>query len=318
MSTLRRFGRNGAKVQLQSPMGSGSDFVVTAIGSCRIMGPLRHLEAEQKITLNQTGVYGYSHSSGEVRRHIGHLLNRTSPPKELLPLLAPSNNTSEDRSVASANSDYYVFELSSAKEVSIDGHPVQLNYFKRHFSNFFSDLYRTRAFWLTAKRRNPTEMKDFLSGIPEFRRLPETSQSLLCKTELSLTTADKLKADIDAIRLSVADHLFVTHFGAVTPAGSQLQARAEYLEMLRTALSEVGANWFDPTQTVAKFGQSSAIDQSNNSLSHYTPAFEKRLGQLLWQNHLNPTRHEQRLDAELRHRIKANARERAKDMQPAT
>ncbi len=317
MTDLTLVHRHRNKGSKQTPPKDTSPFKTTAIGSCRVVGPLRYLEAAKKLKLDQSGVYGYSHSSGEVRLHLSHVLEATQPPKHLMPVLAPTAATTTQSSKNRQPVDFFVFEFSSAKEISIDGHPVQLNYFNRHFKTFLSDVDRARAFWTHAKRRKPTQMHDFLKGIAEYQKLPETSQQLLRSTELEMTSLNRLARDIEAIRLAASDHLIVTHFDAITLDGSPLFGRSEYLKLLRRALREVGANWFDPTGSVAEFGQSQALDTTNNSLSHFSPAFEKHLGDIWWEGHIKPFCVERRLDADLRRRIRATADEKTREMQTA-
>ncbi len=281
---------------------------VTAIGSCRIVGPMRLMQNTQPVILNQSGVYGYSHSSTELRQHLTHLLNGTRPPAHLMPVISPVTGSEAKAGTLHSRSDYYVFELSSAKRISVEGHPVQLNYLNRHFRDFFSDTARTRAFWACAKDKNTRKMTAFLKDLPEYRSRTSSDQDILRKVVIDTTTPDQLRLDIDAIKSTVPEHLFVTHFDAVTKDGTPLKARADYLAMAREALNECGANWFDPSPGVAAFGQGLALEDDLGSLSHFSHSFEQYLSANWWDRFIAPVYQEQRLDADLRTRIRNTAR----------
>lgn len=303
-----RLVTSGDAIPYRSLQDSHFDmFSATAIGSCRIIGPMRLMQKTEPMILNQSGVYGYSHSCTEVRQHLAHILNGTRPPRHLMPVLAPGMTSDIERETLHKPSDFYVFELSSAKRVSVDGHPVQLNYLNRHFREFFSDTARTRAFWGYAKKHDQSKMREFLSGISEYDRLPSEDQEILQKTELRMTDPDQLRLDIDAIRASAPNHLFVTHFDAISKDGTQLKARADYLKMTRQALTDCGVLWYDPSQSVAAFGQNLALDDPSRSLSHFSYSFEQHLCADWWMRFLCPVRDSRRMNAGLRHRVQQAA-----------
>ena len=257
--------------------------------------------------LNQSGVYGYSHSCSEIRQHLTHLLEDTRPPADLMPVLSPSVSDDAEDTDSHKASDFYVFELSSAKEISIDGHPVQLNYLNRHFRAFFSDTQRTRAYWAHAMHSDEPAMSDFLRDLPDYKRLSASDQRLLRNVRLTLTTPKQLRCDIDAIRSAVPYHLFVTHFDAKAPDGTLLKARANYLNMVRDALTECNATWYDPSPSVHAFGQNIAIDDPQKSLSHYAHSFEQYLSSDWWMRFIDPVRQRVRMERATKTRIRQEA-----------
>ena len=261
---------------------------VTAIGSCRITNPLKSLSARKPMRLNQTGVYGYSHSSAEILSHLQHLLNGTRPPLHLSPLLGQGTGKLSDE--LHIPSDLYIFELSSGKEISIDGHPVQLNYLNRHFRDFFSDVARTRTFWNLARKGDDVDISNFLTSTTAFKKLSKADQCLLVRVRQKAATLKGLIADIERINALVPKTVFVTHFDAKTPDGTLLKSRNRYLEMLRAALLESNACWFDPSKNVSDFGQKVSLEDTSTSLSHYSKSFETFLGEEWWRRYIRPTR----------------------------
>jgi len=318
MTDLRLISSAVAKPGAATPRHPSAAFSVTAIGSCRIVGPLRIMQQSPLMILNQTGVYGYSHSSAEIRQHLSHLLSGTRPPSDLLPVLGPGSDTMDDACHRHLKSDFYVFELSSAKQISIDGHPVQLNYFNRHFRTFFANPDRTRAFWRHATQSTLADMKAFLSGLPEYKALSTQDQRLLQATRLQMTTPEDLRLDIDAIQREIEDHLFVTHFDALKTDGTPLKARAEYIAMVKDALTECGATWYDPTPSVHAFGQDLAIEDTERSLSHYSHSFEQYLCSDWWMRFIDPVREQKRLARTTRGRIRQMALAASRSANTAT
>ncbi len=317
MADLHMYMTDDVNPQAHKHTSDTDPFSITAIGSCRIVGPLRILQQKEPVVLNQSGVYGYSHSCTELRKHLTHLLNDTRPPQELMPVLAPREDAPTQVVTRHKPSDYYVFELSSAKHLSVEGHPVQLNYLNRHFRDFFSNVDRTRAFWAKAKALNPKDMEDFLIDIPEYRALPESDQKILRNLELRSATPETLRQDIDAIRNKVPDHLFITHFDAISKDGHLLKARAEYLKMVRAALIECNAKWYDPTQSIVAFGQDLALDDPEASLSHFSYSFEQYLANNWWLRFIAPVCKEKHMDSDLRNRIRQTAKAVKKTRQSA-
>ena len=315
MTELRLVADSNTESSISSKQDESSTYSVTAIGSCRIVGPLRHLQQSEPMILNQSGVYGYSHSCTEVRKHLTHLLKGTRPPNELLPILSPSAQSANVIDDPHEKSNFYVFELSSTKIIKVDDHPVQLNYLNRYFSTFFANTNRTRAFWALAKTGSHSEMRNFLENIHEYKELTENDQKLLSRIRLEVTTPQQLRLDIDAIRSSVSDHLFVTHFDAYGGDGNLIQSRASYLKMVREALIDCGVTWYDPTESIAAFGQKLALDDPEKSLSHYSPSFEKYLSGNWWHRFIHPTQKERKMDERLRQRIRETAKATPSDLE---
>ena len=317
MTQLRVISSEQARRVRPVAPSQDTPFCVTAIGSCRIVGPLRIMQQTPEMVLNQSGVYGYSHASTELRQHLAHLMDQTRPPTELLPLVAKASDASTRPQGPHRRSDFYVFELSSAKQVSVAGHPVQLNYLNRYFRTFFSDTARTRTFWTHAKHARQSDMTRFLADLPEYRALSAQDQKLLREVRLEMATPAQLRRDIDAIKTAAPDHLFVTHFDATSADGTPLKARAAYLKMVRDALTDCNAVWYDPSPSVQAFGQSVAVEDPKASLSHYSHAFEQYLCSDWWMRFIDPVRQRNRLAASTKARIREKAMAQAAQHAPS-
>ena len=267
-----------------------AEFNVTAIGSCRILGPLRHALADDCYKLNQSGVYGYCHSSAEAVQQLKVLQGDTELPEHLLPLTSPKHAENLNARRAHVTSDLYVVELSSAKILTIDSVCIQLNYFTRHFASFFADRERSRAYWRAVREDDHAERCAVLDSGPQ---LKPADRYLLDQLKLRLSSHEDLVCDITEVQERVPNVLFVTHFDAKKHDGALLVARQAYLQSVRAALRKTDAIFFDPSDYVEAFGQSEALDDPNGSLTHYSEAFEQFLGQNWRSRYIEPLYEEQ-------------------------
>ena len=263
-----------------------SPFRVTAIGSCRVASPLRQARPDSGFELNQTGIYGYCHSSREAVQQLRILQGDADLPGAVLPLVAPSLGGAGLGRRPHVPSDFYVVELCSAKELTIDGTSVQLNYMTRHFEHFFDDRDRARAFWRLARTGDTDALLAWLEDQDPYWALTPDDRRLLAGTRLSMTTEDGLRRDIAEIARRVPAVLFVTHFQARRHDGARLKARAEFIALARSVLKSMNMPFFDPSDYVEAYGQDAALDDAAQSLSHYAAGFEAFLS-----DHLGPPLH---------------------------
>lgn len=289
---------------------------VTAIGSCRVLAPLKEACRIGGARLNQSGVYGYCHSSTEAVQQITHLQNGTAPPAWLRPIVAPSSTSDDEAGVGHTPSDLYFVELSSSKILTVDDHAIQLNYLTRHLRGFFADHERSRLYWRLLRADDQTALREMLAADEVYLSLSEADREMLAKLRLTLTTPDILRRDLAQIEALLPNFIIVTHFDAAKRDGTLLSARADYLAMLRRVLRETRLTWFDPSDYVSAFGQRGALEHSD-SLSHYSSEFVDLLALNWATRYINPIRHSPQLTEALRGRIQKNATRRA-DLATAT
>jgi hypothetical protein len=270
-----------------------ASFCVSAIGSCRIVAPLRRAAQTSGFDLNQKGVFGYCHTAGEAVQQLQYLHSGNALPLHLKPVIAPSF-TPERHSP----SQYYFIEISSAKELLIDGHHVQLNYLTKHLKSFFNNRHRTREFWHLAKSQDNRARKTFLEADAAFRALDEDAQHMLRTLIYSETTPDGLHDYIAQISDLTKDALFVTHFNARKADGSTLRSRINFITMLKSELKFANAQVFDPSDYVEATGQSNALADEGTSLSHYAPSFEAFLARHWMTRYIEPRWQQHRRDCE--------------------
>ncbi len=271
---------------------SNSDFSVTGLGSCRVIGPLRQAAQSGAFSLNQTGVYGYCHSAPELRQQMEILAEGETLPDYLHPVIAPVSAT-EQSSKPHDWSDFYVIEICSAKELEIDGFCVQLNYLAQHFEGFFAHRAVAKEFWRLSRPGFAAEKRGFLHKLDQFQELCATDQHLLSALRFSETTPNSLRNDINALREMTPDRMFVTHFNALKHDGSRIRSREAFVKMLVEELRDAKALYFNPSDYIEATGQPKALADSGRSLSHYSAAFEAFLADNWLTRYIEPRRQKQ-------------------------
>lgn len=278
--------------------GSSGDFSITGIGSCRIMGPLRQAAQSGGFFLNQSGVYGYCHSAPEARQQMEILAEGESIPDYLRPVIAPASVAEQTHKVHDW-SDFYLVEISSAKELEIDGFCVQLNYLVQHFETFFSHRAVAKEFWRLSRPGLAAEKRGFLQKLDQFQEMCATDQHLLAALRFTETTPHRLRNDIAALREMTPDSMFVTHFNALKHDGSRIRSREAFIKILVEELRQAGVQFFNPSDYIEATGQAKALANDGRSLSHYSAAFEAFLAHNWLTRYIEPRRQQpkQKIDA---------------------
>ena len=113
-------------------------FSITPIGSCRIASPLKLCEDIYGYRTNRSRSYGFSHSSAEVVQQLRFMAGEVVPPKDVWRFIARGVDREDMLARDHTPSDLYVIEISSAKQISLDGWLIQLNYLVNQMQDFFS------------------------------------------------------------------------------------------------------------------------------------------------------------------------------------
>lgn len=244
--------------------------LITPIGSCRVTGPLRRLQDRSQAVLNRSGVYGYCHSSAEAVQMARHLLGETTIPKHVWPLVSKFEDRPDDHDP----SDAYVVEISSAKSITLEGWPIQLNYLAASFPDLFEKPETARLFWQSVDQNNLEAKEAYLSALP----LSDTDRATLLGIRRSWATPDTLFADMALILQLLPNVIFVTHANAIRPNGHPLEGRSNFIQMVEDAGKQLGATVLNPTDMMNGVGQRNALSDPDEGLAHYTPAFEDLVG----------------------------------------
>jgi len=189
---------------------SGQMFSIAPIGSCRISTPLRLGQEDYGYALNKSRNYGYCHSPAEAVQMARFMLGKSKFPKELWPLIARGVDYDTTHRAKHAKADLYIVELSSAKEITIDGICVQLNYLTAAYRSFFENSARARHFWEHAAEGDQIAIDINLNGA----QLSPEDIALLRRIRLNLVTEESLAENIALLRQMLPNVMFVTHVNA--------------------------------------------------------------------------------------------------------
>ena len=248
-------------------------FKVTPIGSCRITAPLRYGQSDYGIQLNQNRCYGYCHSPAEALQMARFLQGNADIHDGIWPLISRSHDLTEISADTHTPSDLYVIELASAKEVTIDGISIQLNYLNAAYSDFFSDTKRARTFWACAEQGSEPDMFEFLNQTWSDTDDQKQQATVLGKIRLRFVTHESLRHNIQQLSQILPDVLFVSHIDACKTDGKTIKSRSSFVQMVQQEVQLAGCKFYNPTELMAKFGQSAAIEDESTSLAHFTKVF---------------------------------------------
>ncbi|SHF42967.1 hypothetical protein SAMN05444273_10620 [Litoreibacter ascidiaceicola] len=250
-------------------------FTITPIGSCRITTPLRRGQSVHGFNLNMERCYGYCHSPAEAVQMARFMQGVADIPHDIWPLVSRAH----DLNVVSANthdaSDLYVVELASAKEVTVDGVSIQLNYLNATFAEFFADTTRAQSFWALAESGDTAAQRAFLDH--HWAATPQQREDarMLGKMRLQFVTRDSLQRDIKTLTEMLPDVLFVSHVDARKEDGRPIGSRSRFIEMVSEEVTLAGCKFFNPTDLMDVFGQSAAIEDESAGLAHFTDEFAR-------------------------------------------
>lgn len=244
---------------------------ITPIGSCRIATPLNLCAGDLGYRVNRAGGYGFTHSAAEAVQQARILFGGDLPPDDVWPLVSRRDTSGSSALEDHQPSDAYVVEISSAKEITVDGWCVQLNYMQAAFPDFFSDPARVRAFWQAAREADQALMDNTLKGRPDQER------SLLRRVRMSLVTEEGLRGQIAELKSVLPAVFFVTHVNARTPNGDQIRSRSDLIGLVERVLRSSDELIYNPTSDMEAFGQERAIEDHSDSLAHFTEPFSRLL-----------------------------------------
>ncbi len=263
---------------------------IAPVGTCRIHTPLRRAAKRYPFELALARNYGFVHTSSEVLQQLDLILGGEPVPQALWPLIYRPNTTAEFLSRPSLPADTYFFEISSAKHVTIDGVPIQINYVNRHFSDFFAETEVARHFWSSANDGAAEQRSDWLQTVSQFQRLSADQKALLESIRMSELTPDEIRADMAAIveRVGAEKAVFVTHVNAFTPDGAPIASRKLLIDLVDKIAKKLGVRRFDPTVHMNAFGQINAMERDGLDLTHFTLPFADHLGEDWFHKYIEP------------------------------
>lgn len=256
----RRAGEEGAMSKRLS---------VTALGSCRIVNPMRSAAQAGLIDLANADVYGYLHTAREVLQFLDFRDGLALPP-EIVPYLAgprglPARAEPETPRVS-------LVEISSLKGVMLGEWMLQLNYFTERFRSH-PDLLKVLYGALGEEERDRRILD--LAAQPDFAALAPFERHLLAELHVATATREELERDVlEIVARLPSPVVFVTHCNVADTQGREIESRARISTWMAELAHRHGLRVFEPTPHVLAFGVEAAMAEGGASRAHYAPAFE--------------------------------------------
>lgn len=273
-------------------MKSPGMFTLTAIGSCRIVSPVKRAQPYFNYHANFNKIYGFTHTSSEALQQIRFFLGLTDIPKQVQPFIfRPTVNYL--KTDIHSPSDFYIVEISSQKKIMAYGFCLQINYLTRHFYEFFSQTERARVYWSLASQGNQHKLLAYLKNDPCFAGMSEGDRALLSSIHVEQMDEYAIEQDMkEIVQLLGRDRvMFMTHIDAVTRVGTVIQSRSRLIKNVDNIAARMGIPCVNPTNLMKKWGQKRALEKNGDDLTHYTDIFGDAIIATIFKNVINTTNH---------------------------
>lgn len=242
---------------------------VTALGSCRVVNPMRLATQSGHARLCNGDVYGYVHTAREVLQLLD-VRDGLDLPDGLVPYLS-GGRALPPRAAAVAPGAYLV-EISSLKAVVLGAWVLQLNYFAERFRAAPEVL---RTFLAAAGPDQRDARAAQLARLPAYHALSPFDRHVLVEACLVATTRPDLEREVLAIAGRLGRPvLFVTHCNIPDTRGLEIESRARISDWMHEIGVTHGLPVYDPTLRVLSYGIAAAMAEGGESRAHYTPDFE--------------------------------------------
>ncbi len=249
---------------------------ISAVGTCRLDAPLRAGAQRRGYHWVNKRVYGYAHAISEVVQQVRFLNGDYKPDPALWEVIAKHDLTHISKEKFTP-SDINLVEISSRKQLSIDGHAVQINHLKSACAPFFDDIGHKTRFWNALRANDRVEQKAMIDAFAVRVGLTSDQQHLLNRLQLSETSDPELRAGLNYVRETLIDPIIMTHVDALKGDGRRIPSRSACVEQVERVASEIGLTVFNPTKVMHEIGQSRAIEDESESLAHFTDFFSCHL-----------------------------------------
>ncbi len=241
---------------------------ITAIGSCRLIRPLRLLEEQKLISFNNAGFFNYFHTLSEVIKHINVLKKNDVYKLKLAELQLGKKNSRlfPPKVFNLKESNLIICEISSIKNFIYGKQNLQINHFKRFVCQQLKTENINEILWNKDSYPYLNTNK-----IDKFESLPNLSKDILKKTFLIKDDHSSfIKKIFELLSLIDIPIIFTTHFDFIEK-GKFISQRHELIEWLRNYSYKNNINLFDTSKVLENYSQ----DLILNGHNHWTFSGEK-------------------------------------------
>jgi len=265
---------------------AGRSRSVGVVGSCRLHDPLTLLEA-RRACLRRFIDRAVTHTVASALQNFDIIAGAT-PPEVLRPLILEDGELvlppKGDGEGLLASVDTFLVEVSDAQLFRCGDWLLQSdllfrNLVKRHARALFA-WYRQ----LTVDgRADAAVVKDAVEALKaeEVGGLDELTE-VLRHTRLERQEPEDIAAEVRALAESrLARWIFVSHFAVEGDDGALMQTRRSLIAGVRDGAAAAGAEFFDPSILVTRFGREAALAGDGADLFEYAEAFRPTVARAL-------------------------------------
>ena len=265
-------------------MNNPNRLTVTTIGTCRLTKPLNRVRKQFPYVLQNDKVYGFVHCTKEIIQQLRFLAGELDFPAELDPFIR-NEECELNRALERPQSQVYLVEVSSLKEVRFRGYYLQINRAKGYFADrpqLATIMFKHGKERLLAQRAKALEAE------PAFHACTEFEKQVLLETVITLQEYDEVLADLRQIlTMFPQPPVFVTHCDVLVK-GQPIAQRQQLIAYLRAASKELRFELFEPTPLVERHGQAVAMANEGQDTAHYSAEFEPVIGAELYHRFIEP------------------------------
>lgn len=286
-ATAMRDGENGAGPK--ASVRHSRPIRILPVGTCRIHTPLRIGSKGLPIQPVLNRNYGFVHTSREVLRQLRWILGEDSVPEQVRPYVFRSTGNERNIFGKVPEFDLVVAEISSAKDVTVAGEPIQVNYLQRRFPAIFSSEVASRI-WKHVQAGDADGLAALLDTLPAYRALSHADREALVSLSTTNLGPQEVTDDLaEIVRLVGCERLVVvTHVNAILPDGQEIASRAALIRTVKNACRRLGVECYDPTPVMQRVGQVAAMESDGLDTTHYTPGFAAQLVADLYRSAIRP------------------------------
>ena len=255
---------------------SEQPLVATVIGTCRVHRPFQYLEKVGLAIVQNRRASHYLHTTKEALQYLRYLQGEEVVPDELAPYVTAGNLKIPGPTMKAFESDIFIIEVSSHKEIDYHGIYLQLNYL---MTKFFMQRTEIWEWWNLLIRMARTGKNNVMDGLNLPSYLNDFEKRLFKKINLKFQSPDDLIADMKKISILVdSPILFATHADVLGSDGKPIVPRQKWIDEVEGVAGKLGYPCFNPKALLMEYGQEFAMEKQGKDANHYTEEFYRIVG----------------------------------------
>lgn len=249
-----------------------SPLTVTVIGTCRVHHPLRAIEQEGLISLNNGGMGSFVHSSPEVLVRLKVLLGMQTYKENLLKLQVGESNEKKlnpDESFDFSNSDILVIEISTIKAISFLNNPLQSNEVNRHMCTPYGEFGKMLSHNLKHAfndRKNYVDLPNI--EIPE--SYPSDYIEIINNLKPIVLSEKQIFENLREISsLAKIPIMIVNHINLPGKDGKLITSRNKLCNIINKYSEIENVSVFNPVEMLNQYKKEDLLMENGDDLNHY-------------------------------------------------